>query len=54
MGLQVFYSALKAEYFITISIMFQGLKDLKYANWDVQNDKSFNCEISSFSENYLE
>lgn len=27
MGLQVFHSALKAEYFMTISIKFQGLKD---------------------------
>lgn len=27
MCLQVFYSALKPEYFIKISIMFQGLKD---------------------------
>lgn len=27
MGLQVFHSVLKVEYFITISIMFQGLKD---------------------------
>lgn len=27
MGLQVFHSVLKVECFITISVMFQGLKD---------------------------
>lgn len=54
MGLQLSHLALKVEYFITIPIMFQGLKDLKYANRDIQDDKSFNCEILSFFENYLE
>lgn len=52
MGLQVFHPKQNILFNFDYVLGFKRL--LKYANSEARNDKSFSCDIFSFSENYLD